>query len=120
MNAPYTHEFWTAVDKLVSSSEIIIDRPRGSAHPRFSHVVYPLDYGYLKGTSSMDNSGIDIWKGSLQTNTPDALIITVDLMKRDSEIKLLIGLTNEEKSRVLDFHNDSIYMKAILISRDGN
>jgi len=120
MNAQYTPEFWASIDRLVASSEIIIDRPKGSVHPRFSHVIYPLDYGYLKGTSSMDNSGIDVWKGSSKANTPDALIITVDLMKRDSEIKLLIGLTEEEKSNVLAFHNDSIYMKAILIARDGN
>ena len=27
------HTFWTALDKLVEQSEIIIDRPKGSVHP---------------------------------------------------------------------------------------
>lgn len=29
-------EFWSAIDKLVSESEIVIDRPIGSAHPPLS------------------------------------------------------------------------------------
>ena len=117
MNGMYNAEFWSAADELIASSEIIIDRPKGTAHPRFPHVIYPLDYGYLAGTSSMDEGGVDIWRGTLAGNTADALIVTIDLMKRDSEIKLLIGLTDEEKQCVLDFHNDSRYMKGILINR---
>lgn len=57
-------DFWTALDALVAQSRVVIDRPRGSAHPRYPHVVYPLDYGYLDGTSSMDGAGIDVWRGS--------------------------------------------------------
>lgn len=117
MNQPYTDEFWKAVDKLVAESEIIIDRPKGSCHPRYPHIVYPLDYGYLRGTSSMDKEGIDLWRGSKSESVIDAVIVTVDLLKRDSEIKLLIGLSDKEKAVALDFHNDSEYMKGILISR---
>jgi hypothetical protein len=29
--------FWQAIDKLVAESEIIIDRPKDSAHPRYLH-----------------------------------------------------------------------------------
>lgn len=31
----YNEDFWDALDELVSNSEIVIDRPKGSAHPRF-------------------------------------------------------------------------------------
>ena len=27
--------FWEALDRLVSASTIVIDRPKGSAHPRY-------------------------------------------------------------------------------------
>lgn len=118
MNEMYASEFWDKIDQLISSSEIVIDRAKGSRHPSFPHIVYPLDYGYLKGASSMDGSGVDLWRGSLPLATADALIVTVDIMKRDSEIKLLIGLTDEEKKMALDFHNDSNYMKGIIIFRD--
>ena len=45
-------EFWNALDELVSHSEIVIDRPKGSVHPRFPGFIYRVDYGYLKNTTS--------------------------------------------------------------------
>lgn len=57
--------FWNALDTLVAESEIRIDRPGGSAHPRYPEFIYPVNYGYLKNTTSMDRGGIDIWLGSV-------------------------------------------------------
>lgn len=108
--------FWKAVDQLVESSSICIDRPKGSAHPKFPDMIYPLDYGYLKDTASMDGEGIDVWVGTGEQKV-NALICIVDLMKRDSEIKLLIGCTEKEKKLVDAFHNASSGMKGILIPR---
>jgi len=53
-------DFWTALDQLVSDSEIVIDRPKGSAHPKYPDFIYKVDYGYLNNTSSMDGQGIDV------------------------------------------------------------
>ena len=108
--------FWEGIDRLVEQSEIIIDRPKGSAHPRYPDYIYPLDYGYLKDTSSMDGGGIDVWVGSGERKL-DAIVCTVDLLKKDSEIKILIGCTEEEKTIVYETHNESAYMKGILIRR---
>lgn len=112
-----TAEFWAALDQLVQTSELVIDRPKGSTHPRFPDMFYPLDYGYLKNTASMDGGGIDIWVGSASAQTIDAVMCIVDLMKRDSEIKILIGCTETELKTVCHFHNESEYMKGILIRR---
>ena len=112
----YNEDFWKALDELVSNSEIVIDRPRGSAHPRFPNFIYKVDYGYLKDTASMDGGGIDVWVGS-GDNKIDAIMCIVDLMKRDSEIKILIGCTEEEKLEVYKTHNETQYMKGILIRR---
>ncbi|MBE6676620.1 MAG: inorganic pyrophosphatase [Ruminococcaceae bacterium] len=111
-------EFWQAVDALISTGEIVIDRPRGSAHPRYPEVIYEVDYGYVEGTSSMDGGGIDVWRGSLSADCVDAIICTVDLLKRDSEIKLLIGCTEQEVAWIYAFCNESEYMKGILITRE--
>ena len=108
---------WQAIDKLVSSGKIVIDRPKGSAHPRYPEIIYDLDYGYIENTASMDGGGIDLWRGSLPDAECDAIICTVDLLKRDSEIKLLIGCTEEEKQIAYEFHNRSEFMKGILIRR---
>lgn len=109
--------FWTALEELVKEHEVVIDRPKGSAHPRFPAYIYPLDYGYLKGTSSMDGGGIDVWLGSDPRRQVDAIVCTVDRMKGDSEIKILIGCTEAEKSTVYESHNDSEFMKGLLIRR---
>lgn len=109
--------FWAVLDALIADNEIVIDRPKGSAHPRFEHLIYPVDYGYLKNTSSMDAGGIDVWMGTDGARQLDALICTVDCMKRDSEIKLLIGCTEQEKQLIYELHNSSRYMKGILIRR---
>ena len=111
-------EFWLALETLVENSEVVIDRPKGSTHPKYPGFVYPVDYGYLKETSSMDGGGIDVWMGSDQKRQIDAVICTVDLMKKDSEIKILICCTEEEKQAVLVTHNESVYMKGIMIRRE--
>ena len=113
----YDKDFWKAVDVLVSSGEIMIDRPKGSVHPRFPNIKYEVDYGYIENTSSMDGGGIDVWLGSLADKQVNSIICTVDLMKKDSEIKLLIGCTEEETNTVYEFHNNTEFMKGILIKR---
>ncbi len=109
--------FWNAIDRIVSESKIIIDRPKGSIHPKFSDFIYRVDYGYLDNTSSMDGDGIDVWVGTDERKQVDAIMCIVDLMKRDSEIKILIGCTENEKEFIYQTHNETDYMKGILIRR---
>lgn len=117
IHQPNTSEFWQALDTLLSQSALIIDRPAGSSHPRYPDMIYPLDYGYLAGTSSMDGGGIDVWRGSDPAQCLDSLLVSVDLRKKDAEIKLLIGCTQSEKAAILGFHNQSEQMKGMLIER---
>ena len=112
----YNEGFWKALDELVNHSEIMIDRPKGTAHPRYPDFIYKVDYGYLKDTSSMDGGGIDVWVGSGEKKI-DAILCIVDLVKRDSEIKILIGCTEEEKKIGYETHNETAFMKGILIRR---
>ena len=60
---------------------------KGTTHPKFPNFVYQVDYGYLKDTSSMDGAGIDVWVGS------------------------------SEKKIVYKTHNETKFMKGILIWR---
>lgn len=109
-------DFWKALDELVNNSEIVIDRPKGSAHPKYPNSTYQVDYGYLKNTSSMDGAGIDVWVGSGEKKI-DSIMCVVDLMKKDSEIKILIGCTDDEKAIVYKTHNETPFMKSVLIRR---
>ena len=55
------------------------------------------------------------WVGSDPAGKVDAIMCIIDLMKRDSEIKILIGCTEEEKALVYEMHNETEWMKGILI-----
>ena len=44
-------------------------------------------------------------------------MVIIDLIKRDFEIKILISCTEEEKDIIYQTHNETPYMKGILIRR---
>ena len=96
--------FWSLLDELVAASEIVIDRPGGSAHPRVQTIVYPFDYGYLANTVGGDGDGIDAWRGSLPEARVTGIIATVSVPQRDAELKVLIGCTPEEMQSALTTH----------------
>jgi inorganic pyrophosphatase len=109
-------EFWTLLDHLAATCPVKIDRPKGSAHPRSPDVLYPLDYGYLEGSTTVDGDGLDVWLGSLPQKRLTALALTADGRKRDAEMKLLLGCTPQEMQTILDFHNHGA-MRAMLVRR---
>jgi len=108
--------FWAYADDMVRSHPIVVDRPGGSAHPRFPDIVYPFDYGYLEGTGAIDGDGVDCWRGSLPSQQVTGAIMTVDVRKADSEVKWLIGCTTEEMAAALATHRTE-WQAAILIVR---
>ena len=109
-------KFWSYIDDLVATSRVVIDRPRGSRHPRISEAIYPLDYGYLEGTTAGDGDGIDVWLGSMLPARATAVVCTIDGRKRDAEIKILLGCTADEERVVLEFLNTGL-MAALLVHR---
>lgn len=116
-------KFWENLETLIKTSQIVIDRPKGSAHPRFPEIIYPLDYGYLEGTSSADQDGVDVWIGSLWAGDTEKspflheIVVTVDLFKRDVEIKILLGCTTHEIVIIVDFVSQNT-QAGLLICRD--
>lgn len=118
MDQKTTQEFWEFIDRLVAERSLVIDRPRGSQHPRYPGQIYPLDYGYMEGTMAVDGGGLDVWVGTLPSRRPEALLITIDLKKRDAEIKILLGCSDIEIREILQFSNGNS-MRAVLFSREG-
>ncbi len=109
-------DFWLALDELVAASAVKIDRPKGTAHPRYPDLIYPADYGYLENTRAMDGGGVDVWVGSLPERKLTAVVCTVDLLKRDTEIKLLLGCTPQEQATIWSTHNGA-FQSALLVRR---
>ena len=105
--------FWQEMHHLVITNSIIIDRPKGSLHPRYPELIYPFDYGYLDNTTASDGGGIDVWIGSLKKTAHvevgellTGILCTFDTLKRDAEIKLLIGCTKEDLEVIRSFHRE--------------
>lgn len=110
-------EFWEFLQQLVNTCQIVIDRPKGTIHPRFTQQPYPVNYGYLSGTTAIDAGGVDIWVGSLTERRIVGVLCTVDLMKRDTELKIIFDCTRKEIDNILTFVNNG-EMRAIYIEKE--
>ena len=111
-------DFWCRLASFVSEGSVVVDRPKGSAHPRIPGLIYPLDYGYLTNLRSGDGDGVDVWIGSLKRQVITGVLCTVDAGKRDAEVKILLGCTRAEQRRILSLHNHGD-QRAVLIRADA-
>lgn len=41
--------------------EITVDRPLGSVHPNHNDMIYPINYGYIKGIIAPDGEEQDVY-----------------------------------------------------------
>jgi inorganic pyrophosphatase len=111
-------DFWSRLGSFVSEASVVVDRPRGSAHPRIPELIYPLDYGYLRNLRSGDGDGVDVWMGSRKRRVITGDLCTIDVGKRDAEVKILLGCTLAEQRRVLSLHNYG-NQRAVLIRAEA-
>lgn len=109
-------EYWSALEVFLSSKRIVIDRPRGTAHPHYPSFIYPLDYGYVADTMAPDGHEIDVWRGTTGTGRIDAILCTVDLHNMDAELKIVVSCTADEMGLICRTQNTG-GMSAILIRR---
>jgi inorganic pyrophosphatase len=111
------NDFWEYLLRLVETSEIEIDRPKGSTHQRYPNGTYPVSYCFLKCTRSMYKGGVDIWVGSLGEKKVVGALCTVDLFKRDTELKIIYDCTDEEIQSIIEFINVD-QMRGMVIKKE--
>lgn len=98
--------FWEEMALLSASNQIVIDRPSGSTHPKFSELIYPFDYGYVEGTLAADGDGIDVWIGSTGKRVLTGILCTFDTIDKDAEIKLMLGCSQTDIETIIEFLGD--------------
>ncbi|MBM3291278.1 inorganic pyrophosphatase [Candidatus Bathyarchaeota archaeon] len=114
-----THpNFWDHLEALMNTSKLVIDVQRGSVNDFYPFGPYTFDYGHLENTSSMDNEGIDIFLGSSLDKTINGIICTVDLLKKDSEIKILYSCTEFEINEIDTLYQHYPSMRGLLVRRN--
>ncbi len=72
---------------------VTIDRPLGSTHPKYKELVYPINYGYIKGVIAGDGQEQDAYV--LGVNVPVAtftgVVIAVIHRHNDVEEKWVVA-----------------------------
>lgn len=94
--------FWHHADTLVKSSQIVIEKEKGSLYSEVPAVEFPLDLGFLDDMKG-EGKGVEVWVGSTRERKVTGAIVTCDA-KGDAVIKLLIGCTEEDGALALAFH----------------
>lgn len=108
--------FWQKVDTLYLSSSFELTRKKGSLHPQYPNLQYPCDYGYLKTLEDENEDLIACFIGSNRKEV-NAIIVCADILKKDLEVKILIGVSEEEEETILQFLNQTEFQKSIIIHR---
>lgn len=108
--------FWEEMARLATSDLLVIDRPLGSVHPRFSDLIYPFDYGYIEGTLAADGDGIDVWIGSQGGRVLTGILCTFDTIDKDAEIKLMLGCSDADIETIIDFLGEmrTLYIPSLM------
>lgn len=111
--------FWQKIDTLYLSSDVVIDKPKNSVHPDYRNLVYPVDYGYLQDTLSGSDNRIHVYVGTRMSGRVEAILVCSDILKKDIDVKLMVGCTKEEEKEILRFLNQTDFQKCVVLRR-GN
>lgn len=79
---------WNRWENLILSEGILLDRPRKTPHPQYPDIIYPMDYGFIRNTTSSDGAEVDVFVGTGEKHLI-GLIVTCDYRRGDQEIKFL-------------------------------
>ena len=111
------HFSWAAWARCVETRGVTIDRPARSAHPDYPSVIYPLDYGFVPGTTGPDGEPVDVFVGS-GTGGLVGAILTTDHRQRERDVKLLVDCTPPEIYMAHGFINyDRTLLEGVLVLR---
>jgi inorganic pyrophosphatase len=79
--------------KIGTVVDVVVDRPKGSKHPKYPETIYPINYGFIPNTISGDGMEIDAYiigeEKSLKTF--HGQVIAIIHRNDDVEIKLVVA-----------------------------
>lgn len=96
------HNFWYHAETQLKSSQIVVEKEKGSLYSEVPPVSYPLEFGFLDDMKG-EGKGAEVWVGSTRERKVDGAILTANAMG-DQVVKLLIGCTEADGQAALAFH----------------
>ncbi len=128
INYDLSNEYYSIMDKIIdelkkefigNEIEIIIDRPKGTRHPKHD-MIYKVNYGYIPNTKSSDNEEIDCYLLGVDEPVERFIGTCIAIIKRtnDNDDKFVIvpkgiNYSNEEIEVLTDFQEK--YFNHIII-----
>lgn len=109
--------FWQKLDTLLFTLDYQKVRDIGDVHPDYSNLVYPLEYGYLKDPDNNEKVVAKVFRGSLKQRHTDQVILCVDILQKELDVKILLGCNEQEQRAALEFLNQTAFQKTVLIRR---
>jgi inorganic pyrophosphatase len=93
---------WRRWAQLINERGIVIDRPRGHAHPLYPDMIYPCDYGHVPDTSAPDGEDVDVFVGPVPAGLVGLIAVTHQ-PSGVSEPKLLMNLSRADADEIVEF-----------------
>lgn len=111
--------FWQKLDTILLSSSIVIDFPKGTHHPVFTALTYPVDFAHLEDAFENTNSRrLSVYRGSGEHKVV-GIVISADVLEKECFVTVLVGCDEKERHDVLEFMNQMECQKCIYVTR-GN
>ena len=76
--------------------KVKVDRPLGSAHPKYPNLIYPVNYGFVEGIFAPDGEEQDAYILGINVPLPsfEGKIIAIIHRKNDVEDKWVVAPQN--------------------------
>ena len=108
--------FWQKLDTLCLSGDFIETRKKGEVHPSYPNLIYPCRYGYYALSERDEEKMFQAFVGS-EGSQPVGIVICADILQKDLEVKVLIGVSEKEEEKILDFLNQTDFQKTVVMKR---
>ena len=66
---------------------VIVDRPLGSYHPEYPDMYYPVNYGYIKGTTAADGEEEDAYILGVSEPVSEFVGRVIAIIRREDDIE---------------------------------
>lgn len=107
--------FWQKIDAAFISGDYKKLYTKGTKHPLYPSLVFPVDYGHIT-TNDDEKSSMKAFKGNGE-QTVQSVVVCANLLEKDLSAILLIGLEDHQEEEVLKFLNSTDFQKAVIIRR---
>ena len=84
---------------------------RGLNVPKDDHLLACWPFTEERGTQVADADGVDVWRRTAEAGAFDTVVCTVDQVKKDVEVKILLGCMAQEKRQIMDFHTGGMLVE---------